>query len=115
MVLAKETARGDQFGFSVAISGNIVIIGSYRADGPVRDSGLAYLFDANTGKLLFKLIPDDNKGGFCGFSVGISGNTAIVGAILNDENGPESGAAYFFDTVTGEQIAKNPPRRRRDS
>ena len=32
-----------------------------------------------------------------GISVAISGSTAIVGALLNDDNGTNSGSAYLFD------------------
>ena len=41
-----------------------------------------------------------------GYSVAISGTTAIVGAHWDDDNGFDSGSAYLFDTITGTQIAK---------
>ena len=40
---------------------------------------------------------------FFGRSVAISGSTAIVGADGDDDDGPESGSAYQFDTTTGVQ------------
>ena len=36
----------------------------------------------------------------------ISGTTAIVGAIRDDDAGSNSGSAYLFDVATGSQIAK---------
>jgi hypothetical protein len=43
---------------------------------------------------------------YFGYSVAISGTTAIVGAFGDDDNASESGSAYLFDTITGTQIAK---------
>ncbi len=71
---------------------------------PVVWSATAY---AELGDQLFKLLPDDGAAGDrFGRSVAISGNTVIVGAYLDDDNGSQSGSAYLFDTTTGEQIAK---------
>ena len=54
-----------------------------------------------------KLLADDGlDNDQFGSSVGISGTTAIVGAIFSDSSGLNSGAAYLFDTKTGQQIAK---------
>ena len=62
---------------------------------------------ADLGDQLFKLLPNDNAAGdWFGFSVAISGTTAIVGALQDDDNGNNSGSAYLFDTTTGQQIAK---------
>ena len=95
------------FGFSVAISGNTALVGAPRnADFGFRS---AYLFDVTTGEELFKLTPSDlfvHFGGAFGISVAISGNTAIIGAPLDDEAGSDSGSAYLFDVITGQQLFK---------
>ena len=41
-----------------------------------------------------------------GYSVGISGSTAIVGARYDDDAGGNSGSAYLFDVRNGQQLAK---------
>ncbi len=64
---------------------------------------------ADLGDQLFKLLPDDGAADDqFGISVAISpdGIGAIVGAVFDYDNGPESGSAYLFDTTTGRQIAK---------
>ena len=62
---------------------------------------------ADLGDQLFKLLPNDGAASdFFGYSVAISGTTAIVGAQGDDDNGSNSGSAYLFDTTTGQQIAK---------
>jgi hypothetical protein len=72
--------------------------------------GSAYLFDANSGAQLFKLIASDAaEADAFGTSVAIDGNTAIVGARWDDDNGENSGSAYLFDVDTGEQLFKLTP------
>lgn len=97
----------DFFGQAVAICGTIAIVGAPWDDDNGSASGSAYLFDTNTGQQIFKLLPDDGVGGdFFGESVAISGTTAIVGAWAHDESASDSGAAYLFDTTTGQQRFK---------
>jgi len=61
---------------------------------------------ADLGDQLFKLLPDDGaEEDWFGWSVAISGTTAIVGANKDDDNGPDFGSAYLFDITTGQQIA----------
>lgn len=98
---------GDRFGSSVAISGNIAIVGASGDQDNGANSGSAYLFDTTTGGQLFKLMPSD--GGVehrFGCSVSISGTTAIVGARGHDDHGQFSGAVYLFDTTTGQQTRR---------
>ena len=99
---AYGTSAGDQFGYRVAISGNYAIVGAYYEDdaGGI-SSGKAYIFNVTTGALLQTL---DNpnaygtpKDDYFGYSVSISGNYAIVGAIYEDyAGGINSGKAYIF-------------------
>jgi outer membrane protein assembly factor BamB len=104
---AYSTSAGDRFGFSVAISGNHAIVGAYQEDDAGgTDSGKAYIFDVNTGALLYTL---DNPNAYStsagdrfGFSVAISGNRVIVGAYSEDDaGGATSGKAYIFDVTSG--------------
>jgi hypothetical protein len=105
-LLALDGAAGNRFGYSVAIDGNIAIIGAPWDNDNGTNSGSAYLFNVTTGAQIHKLLPFDGAGGdFFGWSVGISGSTAIVGAHGDDDNGTLSGSAYTFDT-TGTQLDK---------
>ena len=47
------------------------------------------------------LNPTPNGNDRFGGSVAISGNNVLVGALLDDAAGRDSGAAYLFDAVTG--------------
>jgi esterase/lipase superfamily enzyme len=104
---ASDAAAGDNFGRSVAISGNTAIIGAPFDDDAGVSSGSAYLFDTTTGVEIAKLTASDAAAGdLFGFSVAISGTTAIVGAWGDGDAGFNTGSAYLFDTTTGVQIAK---------
>ena len=95
-------ATGDFFGYSVAISGNIVVVGAYKDDTSATDSGTAYVFDATTGSLLRTLAnPTPASSDYFGYSVAIAGNSIIVGAYGDDTGASNSGTAYIFNASTG--------------
>jgi hypothetical protein len=107
---AFDTSEYDQFGISVGISGNNIIIGAYEEDDAGgSESGKAYIHNATTGALIYTL---NNPNAFgtsendqFGFSVGISGDYAIVGAYLEDDaGGASSGKAYIYNATTGALI-----------
>lgn len=95
-------AAGDAFGRAVAISGNLVVIGSYLDDAGATDAGVVHVFDASTGGLLRTIAnPQPNAFDYFGSSVAISGNRVVVGAFLDDTIAVDGGAAYVFDATTG--------------
>jgi len=108
---ASDATAGNWFGNSVGISGNTAIVGE-------RDGEAAYLFNATSGGQVGKLTASDAGGGGSegwdrfGFSVDISGETAIVGAHLDGEELElplclsDYGSAYLFDTTSGAELAK---------
>ena len=106
-LIAADGAPDDHFAGSVAVSGDIALIGADQDDVDGTDSGSAYLFNITTGRQIAKLRPDDpaeNKR--FGYSVAIDGNLAAIGAIGDDTNGRFSGAVYIFDVQTGTQMQK---------
>lgn len=94
------------FGYSVAISGTTAIVGPLGHNSP-ESSGWVNLFDTETGQQLFRLTAHDaaDQDNF-GRSVAISGTTVIVGSLLDDDAGTDSGSAYLFDTQTGQELFK---------
>jgi len=92
------------FGYSVAIVGNMVVVGSptMAADGIA--GGAVLLYDAASGAWLRTLHNPGqaNADDWFGCSVGIWGGTIIVGAAGKTTPGsPGVGAAYLFDAASG--------------
>ena len=99
-----DAAAIDRFGNSVSISGGYAIVGAYEDDDNGLNSGSAYIFkrSENSWNQVAKLIAGDGAAGdMFGGSVSISGDTAIVGARLDDDNGTNSGSAYIFSRDQG--------------
>lgn len=87
-LVASDGLSGEQFGTSVAISGNRAIVGAHLGGKTnAVKQGSAYLFGHNGGAWSehAKLIAFDGASlDRFGFSVGISGNSAVVGAYGDD-------------------------------
>ncbi len=97
---ASDAAGSDQFGVSVSISGGTAIVGAYQDDDKGPSSGSAYVFEriGTTWTQQAKLTASDGAAGdFFGISVSISGDTAVVGAYLDDDKGTFSGSVYVFE------------------
>ena len=99
-LLSADGAAGDRFGASVAVSGDTAVIGAYGDGDSGSYSGSAYIFQddgAGNWTQIDKLLAGDGAAGdYFGMSVGISGDTVVVGAFAVDDNGTDSGAAYIF-------------------
>jgi hypothetical protein len=101
-----DPAGNDQFGYSVAISedGNTVIVGAAYDDIAWPNQGSAYIFTrfGSSWTQHTRLLASDRaQTDYFGNAVGISGdgNTAIVGAYADDDDGGvinNSGSAYIF-------------------
>ena len=99
-LVASDGEAGDNFGTSVAISGDMALIGAWRdtnQNGAL--AGAAYLFDLTTGQEVTKFLASDGlpSAGFGGFAVSLSATTALVGANRDDTRGTDAGAAYVFN------------------
>lgn len=92
----------DNFGFSVAETGNNILIGA-PADGTNNNpGGAAYLFDSSGGLLQTYLNPTPDiaaSPGVFGWSVAMAGNNVFVGDPADGAEGPDAGAVYRFDTA----------------
>lgn len=121
---ASNTEARDFFGRSVAVSGDTVVVGAYgedskttgvnsvpNDDGTANFSGAAYIFVRKGGtwsQQAYLKASNTGAGDYFGISVAISGDTAVVGAYLEDSisKGVDSvpvdggagdyGAAYVF-------------------
>ncbi len=108
----------DKFGYSVAVDGDIAVVGAYLDDADesngIVDSGAAYVFTRSGGVVWdegVKLTASDgNSYDNFGISVAVDGNTLVIGASGDDDNGADSGSVYVFtrdpDSGVWSQAAK---------
>jgi hypothetical protein len=98
---ASDAAATDGFGGEVSICGDTIVIGSPYDD----DMGSAYVFIKHDGAWVdttehTKLTPSDpNNGDLYGWTVGVSGDYIVSCAYKNDDNGSQSGSAYFVQLL----------------
>jgi hypothetical protein len=110
-LLASDGAEICWFGNSVAISGNVALVGAYGDEDNGSYSGAAYVF-RRIGKGWVKeqkLIAEDGASrDYFGQSVAISGNVALVGARRADQDiGDNAGAVYVYNYVDAEWKQKS--------
>ncbi len=105
---ASDAAAVDEFGRLLAISGDTVLVASYRDDDNGSESGSAYVFKRNFGGPdnwgeFQKLGASDGAAGdYFGASVGVSGENLVICASKNDDGDQDTGSAYFSTTLGGE-------------
>ncbi|MBD3360426.1 hypothetical protein GF366_01340 [Candidatus Peregrinibacteria bacterium] len=106
---ASDGADSDWLGNSVSISGDYVIAGAFGDDTGGGAAGSAYIFEkggswSNSTETQMIQSSDITGGDSFGYSVSISGTTAIIGASGKNSN---TGAAYIFErSGTWSQSAK---------
>ncbi len=90
-LVASDRQGGDQFGFSVAIEGDYILVGANKEDedengmNTANDAGSVYVFEKNANGMwdeVQKLVSFDNRrpGQEFGRAVALEGNAAFIGA-----------------------------------
>ena len=99
---ASDGAADDLFGRSVAVDGDTMVVGAHQDDGPT-NSGSAYVYvkpaggDWSEASQVAKLTASDGAmSDFFGAAVSVGGDTIVVGASADDDNGIQSGSASVF-------------------
>ena len=96
---APDGAPADQFGSSVAVTGDTVAVGAHFSHVTEGRYGAVYVFErARDGWAMQTKITGTDAGGILGVSTAISGRTLIAGANFAavDDNAAQ-GAAYVYD------------------
>jgi len=106
-LVGDDAGPSDDFGGSVALSGDTAVVGAPWHDTAGKaDAGAAYVFVRSSG-FWTRQQPELNAGDAAiqdelGFSVALSGGTAVVGAPRHDTGGKaDAGAAYVFVRSSG--------------
>jgi hypothetical protein len=108
-LVASDKAANDYFGFSVSLSGDRALVGAFYSDpGGTTDAGAAYVFTrASNGTWTqeAKLVASDKAAGDnFGYSVSLSADRAIVGALYARQaagGAARPGTAYVFSRTSG--------------
>ncbi len=106
-LVAADGAPKDEFGTSVSISGELVVVGAWGVDDNGPDSGAAYVFQRDHGgadawgQVAKLLAPGGTENDFFGAAVSIDGDTLLVGAYFAEVGGVEAGLAYVFERNAG--------------
>ena len=105
---ATDAVAQDFFGYSVAVDGDRIAIGSPQSDiTGANQVGAVYVFDKDTGGSnnwgqSGKLTAEDaTAGDRLGWSVGLAGSRVVSGAVQADIGGDRSGKAYVFEQDGG--------------
>jgi len=102
-LVAFDAQQFDQFGASVDMDAQHIIIGAPFEDQSGIDTGSAYIYSVETGTITNKFIaPNGDAGDVFGTSVAIYLNQVLVGASRANTSVTQSGAAYLFDLEAGE-------------
>ncbi len=100
---AADAAAGDQFGLTVSVSGETIVVGARLSDSRGTDAGAAYVFTRHDGhwQQVKKLIASDAAAGDLFGRVSLDADALIVSADLNDDRGNNAGKAYFLERRGG--------------
>lgn len=100
--VASDPGNGNRFGTVGSISKDTLVVGARRNDDDGADSGSIYLFQrASIEDVPFSEVSkltagDAAAGDEFGHGSAIDGDTIVVGARLDDENGTHSGSVYVL-------------------
>lgn len=99
-LIAKDGSTNDNFGFSLALEGNRLLIGSRRGGaGGAPQSGAVYIYE-RSGKVWTrtKKLDPANTGveDFFGYAVALYQDYALVGAPQVDNAGAKTGSAFLY-------------------
>ncbi|NES23808.1 MAG: hypothetical protein F6K41_34040, partial [Symploca sp. SIO3E6] len=91
--------RPSRFGSDITAVGNNVLVGAWGDDTGAVDSGIAYLFDTSTGKLLQTINnPNPTVEDLFGNVVAAIGTNVVVSSPFDDTGAENAGVAYLFPT-----------------
>ena len=103
VLAASDAAAGDQFGLTVSVSGETIVVGARLADSRASDTGAAYVFGRKNGTWhqVGKLVASDAASGDIFGRVSVDQDAMVLSADLNDDRGSNAGKAYAFEKRGG--------------
>lgn len=112
----RKPKQGESLAFfsSVCVPEKLSLVGFYRKGVGVKKTvfclvlvfGLLGAVQAGWNQSQKLLSTDGASFDFFGCSVGLDRDVVLIGAWYDDDKGSNSGSAYVFDVMTGDQICK---------
>ena len=102
VLISADPEESVSFGGSVAVSGDVVVVGAEDEDAGVSKAGAAHVYQRhegganNWGEVKKLTASDPQTSASFGKDVAVSGNTVVVGSSSADAPDLDSGAAYVF-------------------
>ena len=87
MLTASDAQPNDSFGYSVAVAGNVAVVGANAEDSASGNAGAAYIFERNFGgannwgEILKLTAYNAMAAEYFGSSIDVDGNGLIVGGM----------------------------------
>ncbi|MEA3228864.1 MAG: Ig-like domain-containing protein [Campylobacterota bacterium] len=112
---ADDAQRDDNYGQSISVSGDYIVVGASKEDSIEDNSGAVYLYKKDSNGVLLQIAKikadDAEEDDYFGHSVAIDGDYIVVGAYKEDTTEDNSGAVYIFKRKSDDkddvaQIAK---------
>ncbi len=97
-ITASDAWDGDNFGYGLSVDEDRIVVGSIGDYHNNFKSGSVYIYDWNgTSWVESKIYPSDPEHNLAfGISTAVQGDTIVVGAYLDTENGTNSGSVYIY-------------------
>jgi hypothetical protein len=102
-----DPSENSNFGWQVAISGDVIVVGAIYKDNAADNDGAALVFERDQGganqwqEVALLAAPSGAADDYFGYDVAVSGDVIVVGAVYRDDAGTSSGAAYVFQRDQG--------------
>ena len=107
-----DETGGDRYGQSVALCGEILVIGADQNAEAASGAGAAYVYSSFTSSLIKKLLPPGGGAAInsrFGCSLATDGKYVLVGATDSSRFTANAGAAFLFDLATGNLVHELDP------
>ncbi len=107
-----DETGGDRFGQSVALCGEILLVGADQHAEAASTAGAVYVYSSFSSTVIRKLLPPGGGaaiGSLFGGSVATDGKHALVGASDSPRFIANGGAAFLFDLATGNLLHELDP------
>ena len=98
--LTPSGATADEFGWSVAISGDRIVVGAYLEDLGNNEAGAVYVFRREGSDWVEETrVGIGGVEDWLGYAVDIAGDRFAAAAPLDDDNGTNAGAVHVFERI----------------